>query len=121
MVLSVFPVGANLGCVTEEDSSAAEVKHELQTSPSQPVSFTSSPIELNDTLHMDPSDVKLDPSADTPAPGMLGCGVLGNFCLFICIQDVYRLQYCSSGQLSNAFSNGIQILIYRKIWDISGM
>ncbi|XP_060767117.1 oxysterols receptor LXR-alpha isoform X2 [Neoarius graeffei] len=60
--------GANLGCVTEEDSSAAEVKHELHTSPSQPVSFTSSPKELNDTLHMDPSDVKLDPSADTPAP-----------------------------------------------------
>ncbi|XP_053085491.1 oxysterols receptor LXR-alpha isoform X3 [Pangasianodon hypophthalmus] len=61
--------GANLGCVTEEGSvSAAEVKHELHTSPSQPVSFTSSPKELSDTLHMDPSDVKLDPSADTPAP-----------------------------------------------------
>lgn len=74
--LCVFPVGANLGCVTEEGSSAAEVKHEIHTSPSQPVSFTSSPKELNDTLHMDPSDIKLDPSADTPAPGTLGCGVV---------------------------------------------
>nr|AIY67733.1 liver x receptor alpha transcript variant 2 [Tachysurus fulvidraco] len=59
----------NLGCVTEEVSvSTAEVKHELQTSPSQPTSYTSSPKELSDTLHMDPSDVKLDPSSDTPAP-----------------------------------------------------
>ncbi|KAI5626253.1 oxysterols receptor LXR-alpha [Silurus asotus] len=61
--------GANLGCVTEEGSvSSAEVKHELHTSPSQPVLFTSSPKELHDKLHMDPSDVKPDPSADTPAP-----------------------------------------------------
>ncbi|XP_058237904.1 oxysterols receptor LXR-alpha isoform X1 [Hemibagrus wyckioides] len=61
--------GANLGCVTEEGSvSTTEVKHELHTSPSQPVSYTSSPKELSDTLPMDPSDVKLDPSADTPAP-----------------------------------------------------
>ncbi|XP_046696658.1 oxysterols receptor LXR-alpha [Silurus meridionalis] len=61
--------GANLGCVTEEGSvSSAEVKHELHTSPSQPVLFTSSPKELHDKLHMDPSNVKPDPSADTPAP-----------------------------------------------------
>lgn len=53
--------------------STAEVKHELHSSPSQPVSYTSSPKELSDTLPMDPSDVKLDPSAETPAPGMLGC------------------------------------------------
>ncbi|XP_047007562.1 oxysterols receptor LXR-alpha isoform X2 [Ictalurus punctatus] len=87
--------GANLGCVTEEDSvRAAEVKHELHTSPSQPVSFTSSPKEPRETLHMDPSDIKLDPSADTPAregqpvkrkkgpaPKMLGnevCSVCGD-------------------------------------------
>lgn len=84
MYLSVFPVGANLGCVTEEDSvRAAEVKHELHTSPSQPVSFTSSPKEPRETLHMDPSDIKLDPSADTPARGMFGCRVLVDFCIII--------------------------------------
>lgn len=48
--------------------SAAEVKHELHTSPSQPASYTSSPTEPSDALHMDPSEVKPDPSADTPAP-----------------------------------------------------
>ncbi|TSK19980.1 hypothetical protein Baya_1528 [Bagarius yarrelli] len=69
--------GANQGCVNEEGTvSAAEVKHELHTSSSQPASYTSSPKDPSDTLHMDPSEVKTDPSADTPAPGMLECEML---------------------------------------------
>ncbi|KAI4887054.1 hypothetical protein NFI96_010066 [Prochilodus magdalenae] len=60
--------GESLGCVSEEGSSVAEVKHEVNSSPSQPTSFSSSPNELTDTLPMEPSDIKLDPSTDTPAP-----------------------------------------------------
>ncbi|XP_017559106.1 oxysterols receptor LXR-alpha isoform X1 [Pygocentrus nattereri] len=64
----VFPAGESLGCVSKEGSSVAEVKHEVHSSPSQPASFSSSPDELSDTLPMEPSDIKVDPSTDTPAP-----------------------------------------------------
>ncbi|XP_017559107.1 oxysterols receptor LXR-alpha isoform X2 [Pygocentrus nattereri] len=60
--------GESLGCVSKEGSSVAEVKHEVHSSPSQPASFSSSPDELSDTLPMEPSDIKVDPSTDTPAP-----------------------------------------------------
>ncbi|XP_026860594.1 oxysterols receptor LXR-alpha [Electrophorus electricus] len=60
--------GESLGCVSEEGSSAAEVKHEVHASPSQPASFSSSPNELSDSLPMEPNDIKLDPSTHTPAP-----------------------------------------------------
>ncbi|XP_022520970.2 oxysterols receptor LXR-alpha isoform X1 [Astyanax mexicanus] len=86
--------GESLGCVTEEGSSVAEVKHEVHSSSSQPTSFCSSPNELSDSLVMEPIDIKPEPSADTPvaegqpvkrkkgpAPKMLGnevCSVCGD-------------------------------------------
>lgn len=60
--------GDSLGCASEEGPSAAtaEVKQETlsQTAP-----YSTSHNELNDTLLMEPNDIKMYPSEDTPAPG----------------------------------------------------
>ncbi|XP_051563780.1 oxysterols receptor LXR-alpha-like isoform X1 [Myxocyprinus asiaticus] len=88
--------GDSLCCVSEEGSSAgmAEVKQETQSSVSQTAPYSTSHNELNDTLLMEPNNIKMCPSEDTPAsegqpvkrkkgpaPKMLGnevCSVCGD-------------------------------------------
>lgn len=73
MVIRVC-VGGSLCSVSEERPSArpAEVKQESQTAL-----YNTSHNELNETLLMEPSDIKMFPSEETPAPGeglfVLGC------------------------------------------------
>lgn len=60
--------GDSLCCASEEGPSAAtaEVKQEIL---SQTASYSTSHNELNDTLLMEPSEIKMYPTEDTPASG----------------------------------------------------